>query len=344
MSEKIDFFKNNKKESNINDIFSVDKRMRKMSRFGSKTRIPSAPPKRRGRRPKKVLESLGDIQDNVVENVRQNNSAVILKLPLNPSRMPKMNNKNVVTNFNVESESDKDDSSDGMFKNDIPHDVVCAKCCENEKTIKQLKQKLEKYEKKEKINKSNKIYNNELNFICFTSGKKIMIKKTNIKCWWDCNNFTNLPFFLPELFHNNTYHVRGCFCSFNCALAYNLYYLKDSRIYHRKSLVYNLYKEIYGSSTEEITDIREAPPKEILKDFGGEISINTYRESFIMMNKEYVVYIPPLKPICVTIEERNINTEKNDDDNEFVIKRSRPLSKRRSVLSSMRNQANYGDQ
>ena len=164
-----------------------------------------------------------------------------------------------------------------MFKNDIPCDNTCGKCSKNEKALAIMKSKLEKYEQKDKIDKSNKIHNNKLNFISIDSGKKIVIKKTNTKCWWDAHSFENLPCFLPELFHNDTYHVIGCFCSFNCALAYNLYYLKDSNIHHRISLIYKLYKELYGIGNDETLEIKVAPPKEILEDFGGDMNISTFR-------------------------------------------------------------------
>ena len=44
---------------------------------------------------------------------------------------------------------------------------------------------------------------------------------------------------------------------------------------------------MYGLTSDDIVDIKEAPPKEILEDFGGDMSIDVFRRSFIMMNKEY---------------------------------------------------------
>lgn len=340
--KKIDFFNKDKKTINRQEINMSSGR--KKVNAGSKTpKQPkiAAPPKRRGRRPKKILDTVSSSEESdIVDNVQEqkNQSAVILRLPNIPSKMKvikkpvdKKVDKYVDT---IKNDNDDNESSEGMFKNDIPGDHTCHKCAKNEKSISVLKAKLEKYEKKEKLDKSNKLYTNKLNFICYKTGKKITIKKTNTWCWWDGHPFTNLPCVLPELYHNGEYHVIGCFCSYNCALAWNLFFIKDSKIHHRKSLTYKLYREQYGLKSDEVIEIKEAGPRQILKNFGGEMSIDVYRRSFLV-NKEYVVYMPPIKPINMIIEEKNADVHDDQNDNDFVLKRSKPLSKKRSVISSM---------
>lgn len=329
-------------------------------------------PKRRGRRLIKILEN--DEQELPVEDVQsesKDTSAVILGLKFDPSKLKKIsiikkmnaqvektnlaskkvkpvdnqintNNimfkkKTVDRTINESISSENSDSADGMFRNDIPMDIVCSKCEKNEKALMQLKSRFEKIENKDRSSKSNKVYQNKLNFISYTTGKKITIMKTNIKCWWDSYSFNTFPCVLPELFHNGIYHVTGCFCSFNCAMAWNLYYLKDSKTSERKSLIFKLYREFYGLTADETIDIKEAPPKELLADYGGDksITIEVYRRSFVM-NKEYMVFVPPIKPINIIIEERNIdNNDNDDDDQKYVIKRPKPLIKKRSVITSM---------
>ncbi len=232
--------------------------------------------------------------------------------------------------------NDENESSESMFKNDIPNDDLCQKCSKNEKTIMYLKSKLEKYEKKDNVDKTNKIYTNSIKFISYSTGKKISLKKTSVKCWWDSHSFTSLPCFLPESYHNNTYHVTGCFCSFNCALAYNLYFLKDSKIYVRKALTCDLYREMYGLGPDDVVDIKEAPPKFILEDFGGQMSIDAFRKSFTVLNREYIVYMPPIKPINMYIEERNLGVDSADNDKEYVLKRTKPLNKKKSIMSCLK--------
>ncbi|XWV26419.1 putative viral transcription factor [Tupanvirus soda lake] len=356
MNKKIDFFnKNNKNSANKNKTAEVMVRNSKPF-SGSKTLKnkpnPVTVPKRRGRRPKKILETVNTSSDSPSEEQTSpaNNSAVILRLPFDPSKHIKnltVNKKTkqptrIVKNLELE-ESEDDDSSEGMFKNDIPGDNTCHKCAKNEKAMALMKSKLDKLERKDKLEKSNKIYTNKLNFISYTTGKKIIIKKTNMRCRWDHHTFTNMPCFLPELYYNNTYYVRGCFCSFNCALAHNLYYIKDSKVHQRKSLTYRLYKEMYGLTSDDVVDIKEAPEIDILEAYGGDMSIDTFRRSFLMLDKEYIVFVPPIKPINVIIEERNTNTDNDDNDKEYVLKRSKPLTKKRSVISSMKMGLNDPD-
>lgn len=359
MSKKIDFLNKNKKMNSNNGTKSMVR-----ANSGSKTpKNLKIAPKRRGRRPKKIIDNDDtNILNSEEPSNQENNSAIILKLNIDPSKLKgiknmgpikkdkekekktitnkkKINNNKSIVSQETNDIYDEDDSSEGMFKNDIPNDNLCNKCEKTEKTINLLKSKLEKYEKKEKLDNSNKIYTNKINFISILSNKKFAIKKTNTLCWWDSHNFSNLPFPLPESFHNNTYYITGCFCSVNCALAYNLYYLKDSKIHHRKSLIYKLYREMYGLTSDDTVDIKEAPPKEILEAFGGEMSIDSFRRTFISINKEYIVYVPPVRPVNITIEERNIEIF-NDSDKKYVLKRSKPLAKKRSIMSSMNIHAN----
>lgn len=362
MSKKIDFFNNiniiHKSETDRLDNM-VDSKKKSGSKTAKETKISNknVVPKRRGRRLKKILENDNEI-NNLNESISENkeNSAIILGLKLDPSKLKKLNSfkqKNILTQLSStdtnklikDKSPENSESSEGMFKNDIPMDTICHKCEINEKALALLKAKLEKIENKDKLNKSNKIYQNKLSFISYTTGKKILIKKTNIKCWWDSFNFNTLPCFLPELYHNSTYHVTGCFCSFNCALAYNLYFLKDSKTSERKTLVYKLYRELRGLSADDDIDIKEAPPRELLADYGGDVSmtIDMYRRTFTVLNKDYIVFIPPIKPISTIIEEKNSDNIEDDDDKKYILKRSKPLTKKRSVISSMKIKINEDD-
>jgi len=300
-------------------------------------------PKRRGRRPKKIFEDeeSDEGNDNNPQSEGNGDHAVILRLKLNPS---KLNTIKMAENNNSNSKPEKEEKmgmfseeneTEGMFANDIPVDMVCHKCTKYERTINTLKQKLEKYEKKDQVDKHTKLYHNDITFIDYKSGNKMVLKKTSNKCLWDGYSFTNIPFPLPEVHHNNAYHVNGCFCSINCALAYNLFVLKDSKIYQRKSLAIKLYRELLDIPPSEDITVREAAPREILEDYGGHISIEQFRKNFHLLNKEYITYIPPMKPLSTIIEEQNNNPDANSNDKQYVLKRSKPLAKKRSIVSSM---------
>src|SRR5690349_6873648 len=46
------------------------------------------------------------------------------------------------------------------------------------------------------------------------------VNKTKMHCWWCDHQFNNYPCFIPTKYYKKTYYVYGCFCSFNCAMAY----------------------------------------------------------------------------------------------------------------------------
>lgn len=338
MNKKIDFFN---KDNNISNTQNNNMKKNSKQNSGSKTIKPNKStkqitiPKRRGRRPKKIIENLGgnvleESQDSLNSN---NDSAVILRLNIDPSKIISMSKSE-----NTSDTSTVDDtSSEGMFNNDIPRDNICHSCVKKEKMLQFYKLKLDKHEKKDKQDNSNKMFFNKINFISIKDGKKISLKKTTTKCWWDRHEFDNLPFFLPELYHSNSYYVLGNFCSFNCALAHNLHYVKDSKMYERKSLIFRIYREMKNLSADDPIDIKEAGPWELLESFGGSMSIIDFRNGFDKINREYIRYMPPIKPITIYIEERNIDNSTDDFDKEYVLKRRKPLAKKRSIISSLTN-------
>jgi hypothetical protein len=111
-------------------------------------------------------------------------------------------------------------------------------------------------------------------------------EKTKVACWWCTHNFDTLPCYIPDKYYKDKYYVFGCFCSYNCALAY---ILKDDeyKIATRRSLVKMLYAELY--ETDE--PLCASPPKEILKKFGGPLTIEEYRDTRTLASKDYKMII-----------------------------------------------------
>lgn len=305
------------------------------SKASSKSTKNKPIPKKRGRRPKKIIDDIETMNEIHENESQRNEGSVIVKFALDPSKLGQLGKKKKIPQKIIDDSSDE--SSEDMFRDDIPKDNICQKCEKNEKTLSVLRSKLEKYENKEKINKTTKIYTNNSNLISLDTNKKINLKKVNLKCRWDSNIFNGIPCYLPERYYDGKYYVNSyCFCSFNCALAFNLYYLRDSKIGRRKSLVCQLYRELHGLDPNDEIDIKEAAPPEVLIDFGGVMTIETYRRSFNILVKSYITYFPPLKPLHMLIEERNNSSTNDMDDKKYILKREKPLNKKKSVISSMR--------
>ena len=306
------------------------------------------PPKKRGRRSKKIITDVDDVTSSS-SNSNENQTAVIARLKINPAKLNKPS-ASMEEDPEDSFSTDVDDmiSSDDIFYNDIPMDDECKKCSQNEKEINKLRSRLEKYEKQDSIEKSTKIYRNNIHFVD-SDGNIVEPKKTKIRCWWDCHEFNTLPCYLPNSFTaksklvsktkkskvknkpESQYTVIGNFCSFSCALAYNIYYLRDSNVSRRKSLVYKLYREMYDISSQEELEISVAPPREILESFGGIMSIDKYRKGLTFLNKKYIVYVPPMAPLNTLIEEKDIRENIHDNGQDLILKRTKPLVRKNMI-------------
>ncbi len=180
-----------------------------------------------------------------------------------------------------------------------------------------------------------KIYPVNLQLINLNNGT-INTNRTNICCWWCTYQFDCLPTFLPEKYSDNKFYVSGCFCSFNCAAAYNLK-LDDNKVGERYSLLKQLYYMINKDKITNITqiDINIAPPHTLLDKFGGHMTITEYRKNSKILGREYHELMPPFVPITMVIEQttnskisKNIKinsliASKNDN---VVVKRNNPVN------------------
>jgi hypothetical protein len=152
--------------------------------------------------------------------------------------------------------------------------------------------------------------------------------KTKIHCWWCCYNFDTVPIPLPKKINNikslkdtddniENFEVKGCFCSFNCALAYSNTY--DVR--NLQYLILFFFKRIYKlnnpSTSKEFFrsfSIKPAPPKEVLEIFGGPITISDYRKSFENSTNYRIITFPSMssKQYLDIIEDKQYKKKNNN--------------------------------
>jgi hypothetical protein len=105
-------------------------------------------------------------------------------------------------------------------------------------------------------------------------------------CFWCCHKFHWNPVYLPTSYdaYKNIYTCEGHFCSPECALAYvyNDNRISESTRWNRHSLLRFLYTEIYKDRM-----LSPAPPKSLLRMFGGPLDIEQYRE--YVFNDNHIV-------------------------------------------------------
>jgi len=109
----------------------------------------------------------------------------------------------------------------------------------------------------------------------------------DICCWWCCHTFENIPCTLPTRYDplRKRYTYVGIFCSWNCVKSYNSN-MTDHKKIERNYFITLLIKELYG--IEKCINIKPAPPREVLKMFGGYLDINEFRNRYDKIEEYYI--------------------------------------------------------
>ena len=315
--------------------------------------------KKRGR-PKKSQQLINptSISKINISNVPDEQEEIILHLPITKSDIQTFKNKGTtledmggkIKQIQEDSENDSENSDDDISipkkEKDILHDTFGDKWNDvNQKQygfiIKKLKDENDKLKKY--LTDITPMYFTEVKVYpvdlkIFDKQENILIpKKTNVNCWWCTYNFDCLPTFIPIKYTENKFYVYGCFCSFNCAGAYNLHKNDDHN--NRYSLLKQMY---YMINKGQITSINEininvAGPKELLEKYGGPMKIEEYRKNSKILGREYHTLMPPFMPINIGFEEitnsktTNKSAKINDiisinSKEHLVVKRNKPLT------------------
>lgn len=159
------------------------------------------------------------------------------------------------------------------------------------------------------LKKENKELKEKISNMMLDNLKKVTVIKNNtncnnIKCWW-CDGHSDNSIILPDKKIKDSFYGLGSFCSFNCALSYN-FEKRDEKVWERCSLLYQLKDKINDPDMNE--KIIPAPPKEILKEFGGELTREEYNQLLISIDYSFVKLLPPMVSSTIMIEQRNKNT------------------------------------
>ena len=174
---------------------------------------------------------------------------------------------------------------------------------------------------------------------------------TSIHCWWCCHPFDGAPCGLPYEYLDNKFHVYGIFCSPECAASYNFDNTTGDEIWERYSLLNFLYRKIYNDNNIKI---KLASPRQILKIFGGKLTIKEFRQLNSNYLKTYKLIIPPMVSIipqqefnCIdkgfnsNLDKKYVTIKKTDISNnnntELRLKRSKPFISDKNTLEKCMN-------
>ena len=161
------------------------------------------------------------------------------------------------------------------------------------------------------------------------------IQTTNSACFWCTCDFDHTSVHIPKYKMNDQYHVYGCFCCPECAVAY-LYkeQLDGSQKYERYLLLNFLYNKVF----DIVTSIKPAPdPHYMLDKFMGNMTIQEYRK-LLRQDRLFIVVDKPITRILPEVyEESDLKSSHLDGYNKsstsFQIKTSDATNKMKGFFS-----------
>jgi len=151
-----------------------------------------------------------------------------------------------------------------------------------------------------------------LKLITTEEGKKDWELSTDSCCFYCTEKFQTVPIGIPVRYFRNKFHCRGNFCSFNCAAAYIFsgfdirYNFKKWEYYSLLCLLASLIKKeienekLKNNEVEKVEKknlsikVKIAEDRNLLKKFGGPLSIEKFRENFYILDSQYSILYPPL--------------------------------------------------
>jgi len=277
--------------------------------------------KKRGRKPSgKVLDIKNIEQKNITSSLDPEKECLIIHLPINIKDIDKLSknkldnipertsetefNSNVFMDIDVKTDKNQKENTlttELQITETSDNKKKCYNCQYLSERCNALHQKLQEVSNIKNIHDSmvNKIHDCKIDIVDTNNNLFKWKETTNIHCWWCVHPFSNPPFGLPLKYENNRYEVQGCFCSLNCAKAYNL---KENnyRTSEINSLIENFRRDLFGVDS---LPVLIAPPRQSLDIFGGYMTIEDFRKEFYIMNKSIIHLSPSVSPVRNLFEE-----------------------------------------
>jgi hypothetical protein len=175
-------------------------------------------------------------------------------------------------------------------------------------------------------------------------------EKTDISCFWCCHSFHSAPFAIPSHILDEIWYMYGNFCSAECATSYLFKERIDSHVqWERYALLNSLYADDAETPPGSSRGIRPAPPREVLRMFGGSMDISEYRALLHEKKLRVDVLTPPMVSIIQTMDTKPIDFYDQNLKNVFIrndiqhkynapgaqglrLRRSKPVKSRESTV------------
>jgi len=247
--------------------------------------------KKRGRKPKggKIIQQL-----TPVLNAKNTKPSIILHLKCS---MKDLNQSSIINNH-VESYHFSN-------KNDLLFEVISSETENNFSVINNPTETESNYYTEDDYSSNKETDTKEL-------WKKIKQLEHNLHinnisdkksaCFWCTYEFDNPPIYIPKYYVKNSYHVYGCFCSPECAVAHLMDENIDSSTkFERYHFINHIYAKIYNYNK----NIKPAPnPYYMLDKYYGNLTIQEYRSLF-KNERLFLIVDKPLTRVLPELHEDN---------------------------------------
>jgi hypothetical protein len=167
--------------------------------------------------------------------------------------------------------------------------------------------------------------------------------QTDVACFWDCHTFRGPPCVIPMKIETDIWHVYGNFCCPECATAF---LFKESLDTHVKWERYALLNRLYAGGGAD--GIRLAPPRTVLRLFGGSLDISEYRTITAEKRMRIDVTMPPMISITQIMDTKPFDFYDASVKNSFIpwemdrmnrpgaqglrLRRTKPVAEKESTL------------
>ena len=163
------------------------------------------------------------------------------------------------------------------------------------------------------------------------------VKSTNIKCNWCTLQFKAVPIPIPVFIDDNgIFHVEGCYCSINCALAKLLHRYNGVDKTTRISLLFYLCSKILGYEIPK--DIQPSPdPIDVLVEYGKTVSRSEYKAGLLTLSSDFYLEFPPIVSIIPQVVQfSQYLTESHKEESERVDKDSSNFMNISKIIGPLR--------
>jgi|TARA_R110000823_G_scaffold291378_1_gene409763 hypothetical protein len=169
----------------------------------------------------------------------------------------------------------------------------------------------------------------------------IVKEKTIFKCmwcWWCCHSFNGTPLMLPYKYDDrrNKFYTSGNYCSWSCIKSYAIDKYGCTTGGRICGNVVMMRKKLYN----QIGPIKAAPSRFLLKEFGGDMTIESFRENQTRdIGEPKKIETTPVVNNLISIIS---STKKMDEiknasslsNNTLKLKRNKPLKRNHNNLES----------